>query len=57
MLYDNTSGVVSGPYRGVAPVLRGVSEYIITTSWVGWGSRPVDSPILIVVNPTNADRD
>ena len=57
VLYDNTSGVVSGPYRGVAPVLRGVSEYIITTSWVGWGSRPVNSPILIVVNPTNANRD
>jgi len=57
LLYDNSSGAVGDPYRGVAPILKGVSDYTITTSWVSWGSRPVDSPILIVVNPTNADTD
>ncbi len=57
VLYDNTSGVVSGPYRGIAPILKGVSKYTITTSWVSWDDRPIDSPIVIVMNPTNANRD
>ncbi len=56
-LYDNTSGVVKGPYVGVAPILNRVDEYTITNSWVDWSNRPVDSPIVIVVNPTGGEQD
>lgn len=53
-LYDLTDGSLRGPYPGVAPLLEGVDEYTILEEWVPWGQRPVDSPIVIVVNPRNA---
>lgn len=56
-LYDNTTNVVQGPYSGRAPILKGIDEYTIATSWVPWNQRPIDSPIVIVVNPTQASQD
>jgi len=55
--FDNTSNTIQGPYTGVAPILEGMDEYTITESWVSWNQRPVDSPIVIVVNPKNAEED
>jgi len=49
--YDETYSNLQGPYTGTAPILQDVNEYTITTSWVSWNNRPLDSPILIVVNP------
>lgn len=56
-LYDDTGGTLQGPYEGMAPILEGVDEYTITTRWVSWDDRPIDSPILIVVNPTGGYED
>ena len=58
-LYSNYS-VTNPPQlveHGYAPILHGVSAYTITTGWVPFANRPVDSPIVIVVNPTYAERD
>ncbi|MCD6323980.1 MAG: hypothetical protein J7L55_02585 [Desulfurococcales archaeon] len=57
LLYDNSTAVVKGPYEGIAPILSGVNEYTITTSWVKWGERPIDSPVVIVINPTGGDEN
>ncbi|MHC1600796.1 MAG: hypothetical protein ACXQTB_00425 [Candidatus Nezhaarchaeales archaeon] len=43
--------------EGYAPILEGIDEYTITTTWISWNQRPIDSPILIVVNPTYATKD
>jgi len=43
--------------EGYAPVLTSVDEYTITNSWVSWDDRPIDSPILVVINPTKATQD
>lgn len=43
--------------EGTAPVLTNVDEYTISETWVPWDQRPVDSPVLIVVNPTKAHQD
>ncbi len=58
-LYSNYS-VTNPPQlveHGYAPILHGVNAYTITTSWVSFADRPVDSPIVIVINPTYAKRD
>ena len=43
--------------EGYAPILEGINEYTITTTWIPWDQRPIDSPIIIVVNPTYATED
>ncbi len=43
--------------EGYAPILIGVDEYTISTSWVSWSNRPVDSPLIIVYNPTGGRED
>ena len=58
-LYSNYS-VTNPPQlveHGYAPILHGVNAYTITTTWVSFANRPVDSPIVIVINPTYAKRD
>ena len=52
--YDKTYNVLKGPYVGYAPILRNISEYTIASTWTPWSKRPIDSPILIVINPTRA---
>jgi len=37
--------------------LRNTNEFTITTSWTSWSQRPIDSPVLIVINPTKASED
>ena len=41
-----------GPYTGRAPILKNVDRYLLTCDWVPWSERPVDSPVVIVYNPT-----
>ena len=41
-----------GPYAGHAPILRNTDKYLLTCDWVPWSQRPVDSPVVIVYNPT-----
>ncbi len=58
-LYSNYS-VTNPPQlveHGYAPILHGVNAYTITTTGVSFADRPVDSPIVIVINPTYAERD
>ncbi len=56
-LYDYSGGSTSGPYTGLAPILSGISEYTISTTWKPWSERPIDSPVVIVINPTRADTE
>ncbi len=59
-LYGDYGPGVSGRAlvaEGYAPILAGVDEYTITSTPASWGQRPVDSPVLIVVNPTKAGQD
>ena len=56
-LYDRTNDVLEGPYVSYAPILRNTNEYTIATSWTSWSQRPIDSPVLIVINPTKASED
>jgi len=43
--------------EGYAPILIGVDEYTISTSWVEWSNKPVDSPLIIIYNPTGGRED
>ena len=43
--------------EGNAPIITNTNEYTISTSWVSWDQKPVNSPVLIVVNPTKASQD
>lgn len=49
-VYDNTSNNVRGPYKGTLVIINGTNEY-----------KPPryngDRPIIVVFNPTNANRD
>lgn len=56
-LYDRTYGILKGPYVGYAPILKDTNEYTIATSWTSWPHRPINSPVLIVVNPVKAGKD
>ncbi len=60
VFYSYTGSKVNpakGPYRGVAPVLTDTDEYLVSCSWVSWSRRPLDSPVVIVFNPTRGLRD
>jgi len=54
-------GVANPPQlvkEGYAPLLVGINEYTITTtSCAPWDQRPVDSPLIIVYNPTGGRED
>ncbi len=43
--------------EGVAPILHWTNEYTISDRWLPWSQRPIDSPIVIVYNPTNGQED
>jgi len=57
----NDSGCfITGPKlaaQGYAPILRGVNAYTASTGPVWIYDSPIKSPIVIVVNPTYAQRD
>ena len=40
-----------------APILNNVDEYTIAKNWVSWNDRPVNSPVIVVINPTKASQD
>ena len=55
LIYQSTDGDLNaelGPSEGVAPILQNINNYTIQTSWSSWNNRPVDSPIIIVKNPS-----
>ena len=55
LIYQSTNGDLSaelGPSEGIAPILQNISNYTIQTSWSSWDNRPVNSPIIIVKNPS-----
>ena len=59
-LYGDYGPEISGRTfitEGYAPILTNIDEYTITNSWVSWDNRPVDSPIIVVMNPTKASQD
>ena len=55
LIYQSADGDLNaelGPSEGVAPILQNINNYTIQTSWSSWNNRPVDSPIIIVKNPS-----
>lgn len=55
LFYHSNDGDLTaeeGPVAGSVPILQGISEYTIQTSWSPWENRPIDSPILIIKNPS-----
>ncbi len=43
--------------EGTALILSGVDSYTITTEWVSWEDRPVDTPVILVFNPKMGKED
>ncbi|HDI74557.1 MAG: hypothetical protein DRJ52_04750 [Thermoprotei archaeon] len=56
VMYDNYTGSPQFIYKGTAPVLL-VDSYTISTKWVPWSERPVDSPVVVILNPTLGSED
>lgn len=56
-LYEGSANYPNEPYEGIAPILENTNEYTITNTWVPWSQRPVDSPIIIVINPKYGQED
>ncbi|RLG72485.1 MAG: hypothetical protein DRO23_10375 [Thermoprotei archaeon] len=56
-LYEGSEDHPNEPYKGIAPILENIDEYTITNTWVPWSQRPVDSPIIIVINPKYGQED
>ena len=38
-------------------MLKDVDRYLVTCNWVSWSQRPIDSPVVIVYNPTKGLRE
>ncbi len=57
LLYEGSGSYPGEPYRGRAPLLENINDYTITENWVPWSKRPVDSPVVIVVNPKLGHED
>lgn len=56
-LYEGSRDDPNEPYEGTAPILENTEEYTISNTWVPWSQRPVDSPIIIVINPKYGQED
>ncbi len=55
LIYQSTDGDLNAEFEhseGTAPILQNIDNYTIQTSWSSWNNRPVNSPIIIVKNPS-----
>ncbi len=51
------ASAAEGPYHGYAPLVKDSSSFFVSCTWVSWSQRPIDSPVVIVFNPTRGLRE